>query len=179
MLRSTCTFFGASSAALAAWGRAERGQPRPKPPSITTAVSSAVVRSLVGRIIFSLLSFHDDDGVHLVGVQAAGDGIGAGRDGRGLVVVAGAAQPAGRTRTARPFVTRGDQAGARRPRLGAGDHGTDVGVGNHVVVADEHRVVHGVAVDEGQVAAGRYLDDGGRELASGERHLDLAGGAGR
>src|SRR5581483_4013709 len=54
MLRSTWTFFGASSA-LAAVGLAERGQPRAKPPSMTTAVRIAVVRILVGRIIVSLL----------------------------------------------------------------------------------------------------------------------------
>src|SRR5438477_6204694 len=113
MLRSTCTFLGASSA-RAAGGRVERGHPRANPPSITTAVSSAVVRSRVGLIMISLLllrSLDDDDGVHLVRVQAAGDGVGVGRDGRRLLVVASAGEPAAGGRAARPLAARGDEVG--------------------------------------------------------------------
>src|SRR5437762_10136887 len=116
MLRSTWTVFGASSA-LAACGFAERGKPRAKPPSMTTAVSSAVVRSLVGRITMSLLSLHDDECMHLVGVETAGHGVGAGRDLGGLVVVARTGEATARGGATRPLVAWGDEVRARRERL--------------------------------------------------------------
>ena len=117
MFRSTWTVFGASSA-RAAGGRVERGHPMAKPPSMSTAVSNAVVRSLVGRIIVSLLSFHDDHGIHIaLGCGFRRRWVGARGDGRRLAVLAGAAEAAGRHGAARPLVARDDETRARRPGL--------------------------------------------------------------
>src|SRR3954452_5535303 len=127
MFRSTCTVFGASSA-LAGAGRAGGGHPRRKPPSMSTSVSSAVVRSLVGRIIVSLLSLDHDHGVHLVGVKSAGDGVGSGGYGHRLAVLAGTGQPAPAGGGARPLAARGDEGRAGREGLHTGSHGSDVGV---------------------------------------------------
>src|ERR1041384_865731 len=106
MLRSTCTTLDGSSAR--AGGRTERGHPTKNPPSISTMVSSAVVRSLVIRNMAgspwcngcraprvpawwweSFGSLDDDQRVHLVGMQPAGHGVRPGRDRGRLLVQAG------------------------------------------------------------------------------------------